>query len=107
MRFGKQKSFVARMSVLCILSFVLLVQPTFAKPLPSSVGAANYYEMKPSPYYVSLGVKGYQQTTDYTCGPAAVMSLHGHPETRGRLSALLVAEAERLADLAFQDLEER
>lgn len=30
---------------------------------------------------------------------AAVMSVHGHPETRGRLSALLVAEAERLADL--------
>lgn len=54
---------------------------------------------------------------------AAVMSAHGHPDTRGRLSALLVAEAERLADLglapmdtpdparplasAFQDLEER
>lgn len=42
---------------------------------PDSTGAANYYEMKPSPYYISLGVKGYQQTTDYTCGPAAVMSL--------------------------------
>ena len=42
---------------------------------PSSVSAANYYEMKPNPWYVSLGVKGYQQTTDYTCAPAAVMSL--------------------------------
>ena len=42
---------------------------------PNSVAAANYYEMKPNPYFVSLGVKGYQQTTDYTCGPAAVMSL--------------------------------
>jgi hypothetical protein len=31
--------------------------------------------MEPNPYYLSLGVKGYQQTTDYTCGPAAVMSL--------------------------------
>ena len=31
--------------------------------------------MKPSPWYVSLGVKGYQQTTDFTCAPAAVMSL--------------------------------
>ncbi len=41
----------------------------------SSVSAANYYEMKPNPWYVSLGVKGYQQTTDATCGPAAVMSL--------------------------------
>ena len=42
---------------------------------PSSVSAANYYEMVPSPWYVSLGVKGFQQTTEYTCGPAAVMSL--------------------------------
>ena len=41
----------------------------------SSVSAANYYEMKPNPWYVSLGVKGYQQTNDATCGPAAVMSL--------------------------------
>lgn len=44
-------------------------------PLPNSTGAANYYEMKAGPYYTYLGVKGYQQTTDYTCGPAAVMSL--------------------------------
>lgn len=42
---------------------------------PSSLGAANYYELKPSEYFVSLGVKGYQQTTTYTCGPAAAMSL--------------------------------
>lgn len=41
----------------------------------SSLCAANYYELKPSKYFVSLGVKGYQQTTDYTCGPAAAMSL--------------------------------
>ena len=58
--------------ILCIL---LCAQPGFAKTSPSSTGAANYYEMQPSPAYVSLGVKGYQQTTDYTCGPAAVMSL--------------------------------
>jgi ABC-type bacteriocin/lantibiotic exporter with double-glycine peptidase domain len=46
------------------------------KPVPpSSVGAANYYEMRENPFYLSLGVKGYQQTTEYTCGPAAVMSL--------------------------------
>lgn len=60
---------------LFILALFLLTQPALAQALPSSVGAANYYEMKPNPYYVSLGVKGYQQTTDYTCGPAAVMSL--------------------------------
>jgi len=46
-----------------------------AATLPSSVSAANYYEMTPNPWYVSLGVKGYQQTNDATCGPAAVMSL--------------------------------
>ena len=60
------------------MSLILIVIMTggvvFAAP-PSSVSAANYYEMKPSPWYVSLGVKGYQQTTDYTCAPAAVMSL--------------------------------
>jgi hypothetical protein len=42
---------------------------------PSSVGSANYYELKPNEYFVSLGVKGYQQTDNYTCGPSAVMSL--------------------------------
>ena len=40
-----------------------------AAPLPSSVSAANYYDMTPNPWYVSLGVKGFQQTTAYTCGP--------------------------------------
>ena len=59
-----------------IALLVLLAGNTaFAAPPPSSVSAANYYEMKPNPWYVSLGVKGYQQTTDYTCAPAAVMSL--------------------------------
>ncbi|WP_371372805.1 peptidase C39 family protein [Sporomusa aerivorans] len=63
----------------CLVFFVSFVSVSFAEeavlPLPSSTGAANYYEMKPNPYFVSLGVKGYQQTTDYTCGPAAAMSL--------------------------------
>ena len=59
-----------------IALLVLLAGNTaFAAPPPSSVSAANYYEMKPNLWYVSLGVKGYQQTTDYTCAPAAVMSL--------------------------------
>lgn len=60
---------------LVVLTVLLTIQSAVALAAPSSVGAANYYEMKPNPYYVSLGVKGYQQTTDYTCGPAAVMSL--------------------------------
>ncbi|SMC97619.1 peptidase C39 family protein [Sporomusa malonica] len=52
-----------------------LVGEELILPPPNSTGAANYYEMIPNQYYLSLGVKGYQQTTDYTCGPAAVMSL--------------------------------
>lgn len=54
---------------------VLISGGASAAPQPSSVSAANYYEMKPNPWFVSLGVKGFQQTTEYTCGPAAVMSL--------------------------------
>ena len=53
----------------------MLSTGVLAAPSPSSVSAANYYEMKPNPWYVSLGVKGYQQTDDSTCGPSAVMSL--------------------------------
>jgi len=58
----------------CITTAILAGQE-HALPPPDSTGAANYYEMKPGPYYIALGVKGYQQTTDYTCGPAAVMSI--------------------------------
>lgn len=75
MRSWRRKNSIVRISVLLVFCIALLMQPVFAKQLPSSVGAANYYEMKPNPYYTSLGLKGYQQTTDYTCGPAAVMSL--------------------------------
>lgn len=59
-------------AVLVAFSFTALGQ---AASMYSSLGAANYYDLKPGPYFTSLGVKGYQQTTDYTCGPAAVMSL--------------------------------
>jgi len=63
-----------RAACVCIVLALLATGPVIAAP-PSSVSAANYYEMQPSPWYVSLGVKGYQQTTDYTCAPAAVISL--------------------------------
>ena len=63
-------------SVCATLILVLVaVGGVSAATPPSSVSAANYYEMTPNPWYVSLGVKGYQQTDDATCGPAAVMSL--------------------------------
>ena len=70
-----QRKSITRIAFLCVFCIVWFIQPVYAQNLPSSVGAANYYEMKPNPYYISLGVKGYQQTTDYTCGSAAVMSL--------------------------------
>ncbi len=73
---GQQQNGIGlRIAFLCIFCLVGFAAPAFSQTLPSSVGAANYYEMKPNPYYISLGVKGYQQTTYYTCGPAAVMSL--------------------------------
>lgn len=62
-------------SLLVCLATLNLAGEDVSLPPPNSTGAANYYEMKSNPYYISLGVKGYQQTTDYTCGPAAVMSL--------------------------------
>lgn len=38
-------------------------------------GTANFYQLPPGKQFIRLNVKGYQQTLDYTCGPAAVMSL--------------------------------
>jgi len=40
-----------------------------------SRGSKNFYDMQPSSRFVSLGVRGYQQTFDYSCGPSSVMSL--------------------------------
>lgn len=65
------KAFVCTTLILALVA----VGGASAAPPPSSVSAANYYEMTPNPWYVSLRVKGYQQTNDATCGPAAVMSL--------------------------------
>jgi hypothetical protein len=67
----QMKAFVCTTLILALVA----VGGVSAAPPPSSVSAANYYEMTPNPWYVSLGVKGYQQTNDATCGPAAVMSL--------------------------------
>lgn len=70
----------SKMFFLTLVVFVALTSLTYAQDKkvlepPSSVGAANYYELTPHEKFISLGVKGYQQTTYYTCGPAAVMSL--------------------------------
>lgn len=80
MRFWPEDLRWRRIRLLCCVIFFLFaaLNPAAEQPasaMPSSLGAANYYEMSNNPFYLSLGVKGYQQTTDYTCGPAAVMSL--------------------------------
>ena len=72
---GRWKTFIGCLIFLACFTAARLAGEETTRPRPDSTGAANYYEMKPNPYYLSLGVKGYQQTTDYTCGPAAVMSL--------------------------------
>ncbi|HWR40156.1 MAG TPA: C39 family peptidase [Patescibacteria group bacterium] len=72
--FWRRRWLAVALTAICLGNTGLALAASPVQP-PGSVAAANYYEMKPNPYYVSLGVKGYQQTTDYTCGPAMVMSL--------------------------------
>jgi predicted double-glycine peptidase len=62
-------SFIAR----AFFFLALIVSKVISTP--DSRGAKNFYDMQPSPSFVSLGVKGYQQTFDYSCGPSSVMSL--------------------------------
>jgi hypothetical protein len=66
----------------CIISVTLAVimsrrELDDQKGGPDSRAAANFYDMSSSstPGLISLGVRGYQQTTDYSCGPSSVMSL--------------------------------
>jgi hypothetical protein len=63
---------------LLVITLLFVKQPVMANETidkASSVCSANYYEVEPNQYFTTLNVKGYQQTTDYTCGPAAIMSL--------------------------------
>ncbi|NMC32506.1 MAG: hypothetical protein GYA36_08625 [Veillonellaceae bacterium] len=103
----RSKPVITGMFGLLFCLAVLAANATAVIASPSSVSAANYYEMTANPWYVSLGVKGYQQTTDYTCGPAAVMSLlHWY----GRLDAseLNAATELRIArEMGTGDLQSR
>jgi hypothetical protein len=56
-------------------AFLLLTVLIGGSCSSDSRGSKNFYDMQPSPSFVSLGVKGYQQTFDYSCGPSSVMSL--------------------------------
>lgn len=54
----------------------LRMRPRAAPPAQTSIGEANFFDLDPSsPAFVDLGVTGWQQTTDYTCGPSSVMSI--------------------------------
>lgn len=58
-----------------VFVFLLLIVVHVTCSTPDSRGAKNFYDMQPSPNFTSLGVKGYQQTFDFSCGPSSVMSL--------------------------------
>lgn len=54
----------------------LRMRPRAAPPAQTSIGEANFFDLDPSsPAFADLGVTGWQQTTDYTCGPSSVMSI--------------------------------
>jgi predicted double-glycine peptidase len=63
------------MSSSAITAILMLIVINAARSAPDSRGAKNFYDMQPSPSFISLGVHGYQQTFDYSCGPSSVMSL--------------------------------
>ena len=63
------------MSSAAIAAILLCIVANAACAIPDSRGAKNFYDMQPSPSFISLGVHGYQQTFDYSCGPSSVMSL--------------------------------
>ena len=65
-----------------VIGFMLLSVSAYAlrvMPYPSSTtnreSISRFYGINPSEDLSLLTVKGYQQTEEYTCGPAAVMSL--------------------------------
>lgn len=63
-----------RFICLFLIIFLLFTQTAY---LFDSRGAFNYYDLKTieKEKYLDLGVRGFQQTTDYTCGACALMSV--------------------------------
>lgn len=50
--------------------------PVTAPAAETSVGERDFFSITPgTPGFTYIGVKGYQQTTGYTCGPSSVMSV--------------------------------
>jgi hypothetical protein len=64
--------------ITCLLFFIFFSVAGQATTKFNSNGEANFYDLPASKNFISLSIKGYQQTEDYTCGPAAAMSLLQH-----------------------------
>jgi predicted double-glycine peptidase len=65
-------------NLLLFITFLIFFTPTFALKTTSANyrnEVARFYGLKSAENLTLLNVKGYQQTTSYTCGPATVMSL--------------------------------
>ena len=63
--------------ILKILLVIMLIfsMPTYVLSNQYSSHIAHFYGLKSDKNLTILNVKGYQQTEDYTCGPASIMSL--------------------------------
>ena len=73
--FWGRGSWASSMPTLVVAIFLFIVSNVACSTPDDSRGAKNFYDIQPSPSFVSLGVRGYQQTFDYSCGPSSVMSL--------------------------------
>lgn len=63
-----------------LILFILIFSSTAARAVQTltdtySKQVAKFYDIAPSTSFTLLKIKGYQQSEDYTCGPAAIMSL--------------------------------
>jgi len=73
-----------------------LTVPLLAVALVAGCADRGYYAQPPAPGTVRSGlvllpITGHQQTTDYTCGPAAVLTLLRHYQRTGDELALATA----------------
>jgi len=69
------KQFFSPCAYLIALVLLTSCAKTSLPPAYRTSGTANLYELKHSKNLSYLPIKGYQQTEEYSCGPAMVMSL--------------------------------
>ncbi len=70
---------ITRVFIFTCLILISACQKSDDNPPPDNPESSNYYVLNikddPSPGKTLLNFNSYQQTTEYTCGPAAVLSL--------------------------------